>query len=235
MARRYGLSGDDAADFSASVRLRLVEDDYAVIRKFRGASSLRTYLTMVISTFACDNQVQQDGRWRPSAEARRQGPLAVRLETLVYRKRYTVQEAAELLRTAGETQLTDRELAKLLHKLPPRMPLRPTPVDATQLTDAQSPDAADGELLARARQDARHHVLGILEQWIRALPVEDRAILQMHFWEGLNLAQIARALLVDQKQLYRRRERLLLLLREDFLQNGITAAMCDEFLDEPES
>jgi hypothetical protein len=36
LARRYGLSPDDAEDVDAWIKLRLMEDDYAVFCKFRG-------------------------------------------------------------------------------------------------------------------------------------------------------------------------------------------------------
>jgi hypothetical protein len=36
LARRYGMGDDDAAELSSAIKLRIVEDDYAVFRKFRG-------------------------------------------------------------------------------------------------------------------------------------------------------------------------------------------------------
>ena len=46
--KRYGLFGADAEDFASEVRLRLLEDDYAVIRKHRGDSTMNTFLAVVI-------------------------------------------------------------------------------------------------------------------------------------------------------------------------------------------
>src|SRR5687768_14280451 len=40
----HGVWGPEAQDFAASIRLRLMEDDYAIIRNHRGDSSLKTYL-----------------------------------------------------------------------------------------------------------------------------------------------------------------------------------------------
>lgn len=46
-ARNIPLTADDRDDLCAEVFLRLVQDDFAVLRHFRGQSSLATYLTVV--------------------------------------------------------------------------------------------------------------------------------------------------------------------------------------------
>jgi RNA polymerase sigma-70 factor, ECF subfamily len=46
-ARSITLSPADTEDIAAEVFLGLVDDDYSVLRRFRGASSLPTYLTVV--------------------------------------------------------------------------------------------------------------------------------------------------------------------------------------------
>ena len=46
-ARSVVLSGDDIEDIAAEIFLEIVDDDYAVLRRFKGASSLPTYLTVV--------------------------------------------------------------------------------------------------------------------------------------------------------------------------------------------
>jgi len=46
-ARSFGLQPDDVEDFCAEVFLQLVANNYAVLRHFRGQSSLATYLTVV--------------------------------------------------------------------------------------------------------------------------------------------------------------------------------------------
>src|SRR5918999_3660584 len=125
LSRRYGLRGDDADDFASWAKMRLIENDYAVLGKFRGGSSLPTYLTVVLSMLGREYLVHQRGRWRPSAAARRAGPLATRLETLIYRDHLSLGHAAERLRTSGETTLSDRDLAALLATLPRRDPIRP--------------------------------------------------------------------------------------------------------------
>ena len=97
-ARRH-LPGAEADDFESHVKLQLIEDDYAVLRKFQGRSSLRTYLTVVIQRLFLDYRISAWGKWRPSAEAKRAGPIGIMLEQLMARDGYGFEQACELLET----------------------------------------------------------------------------------------------------------------------------------------
>jgi RNA polymerase sigma-70 factor (ECF subfamily) len=55
-ARTVTLSPPDVEDIAAEVFLGIVEDDYGVLRRFRGTSSLPTYLT-VVSRRICVKEV----------------------------------------------------------------------------------------------------------------------------------------------------------------------------------
>ncbi|MGO8903572.1 MAG: RNA polymerase sigma factor, partial [Isosphaeraceae bacterium] len=46
-ARSRVVSPADMEDIAAEVLLRIVDDDYEVLRKYKGASSLPTYLTVI--------------------------------------------------------------------------------------------------------------------------------------------------------------------------------------------
>ena len=46
--RGSGFSREEAEDFEGRVKVKLIENDYAVIREFRGRSSPKTYLIAVI-------------------------------------------------------------------------------------------------------------------------------------------------------------------------------------------
>ena len=72
---RHHLPGSDADDFGSHVKLRLIESDYAILKKFEGRSSLRTYLTVVIQRLFLDYRISAWGKWRPSAEAKRAASL----------------------------------------------------------------------------------------------------------------------------------------------------------------
>jgi RNA polymerase sigma factor for flagellar operon FliA len=232
LARRHGLAGDEADDFLSWARMRLLEDDCAILRKFRGECAVTTYLTVVLSTLFRNYRVREWGKWRPSAAARREGPLAVRLEALVKRDGYALEEAGERLRTAGATTLSDRELAALLARLPEHAPPRPVVADEAALAAAPAPGSADATVL-RGEADARRAageaaVRGVVER----LAPRDQVVFRMRFWEGLSVAQIARGLGVPQKGLYRRIERALARMKRDLERGGVSRESVRELLYE---
>jgi RNA polymerase sigma factor (sigma-70 family) len=235
LARRHGLSGDEADDFLSWARMRLLEDDCATLRKFRGECAPTTYLTIVLSTLFRNYRAREWGTWRPSAAARREGPLAVRLETLVKRDGWTVEEAGERLRTAGATTLSDRELAALLGRLPAHAPPRPVPAGAAVLEDAPAPESADAGVLRGEAGALRAEGEAALHRAVEQLPPRDQVVFRMRFWEGLTVAQIARGLGVPQKGLYRRIERALGRLKRDLERGGMTLARVREMLDDGEA
>src|SRR5229473_2829543 len=120
-ARRC-LRGADAEDFASTVKLRLIENDYEILGRFEGRSSLKTYLTAVINRLYIDYQTQRFGKWRPSAEARRLGPVALRLEALLYRDGLTFEEARGVLQTDFQVAESREALYELSLKLPRRSP-----------------------------------------------------------------------------------------------------------------
>lgn len=199
--RRHALRSTDAEDFGAWVKERFIDGDYAILRRFGGRSSLATYLTVVIGNLAKDFRNSRWGRWRPSAEARRRGPVAMRLEELLYRDRYPLREAVQALRSAG-VPLDEAELARLAALLPQRAPAREVSLDvlgdegvAGAARAGQAPDEGSAETRAVAEA---------LNALVAELPPEDGLILRMRFWDDTSVADIARALRLEQKPLYRR-------------------------------
>ena len=234
LCRRYGVPRDDTADVASWVKLRLVEDDYTVFAKFRGESSLTTYLTVVVAMLFRDYRAQRWGRWRPSAVARRRGPMAVRLETLVVRDGTPLRQAAEMLRTSRETDMSDRQLAELLAEFPARDPLRPVEVGPSALERAPGSSAADERLWSDIGAGDRRDVMRQLDGAIDKLAPEDQVALRLRFWEDLGVADIARALHVDQKRLYKRMDRLLRELRSELERSGVTGEALWFLADTPE-
>jgi hypothetical protein len=119
-ARRRRLTPDEAEEFRSIVRLRLIEDDYAIIREFRGSSSFRTFLTVVIARQCLDYRAASWGRWRASSRARRLGDTAVTLERLIARDGLSFERAAASIRETEPT-VTNERLRDLAVQLPPRV------------------------------------------------------------------------------------------------------------------
>jgi RNA polymerase sigma factor (sigma-70 family) len=221
VCRKHGVWGDDAEDFASVAKLKLMEDDYADLRKFRGECSPTTYLaTLVVRRFH-EYARERWGRWRNSAAAEREGQLARDLEVLVHRDGCSLAHAAEQLRSAGKTDLSDAELARLLARLPPRQPMRAQEVVTPLIESAPASESADAGVTETELDHKRSAMLAALFRVMDQLPPEERHILRMHFADGRSVADVARALRLAQKPLYGRIHRLRMKLRGDLERCGI--------------
>jgi RNA polymerase sigma factor (sigma-70 family) len=223
---RRGLRGADAEDFAQAARARLIENDYEVLGKFQGRSSLKTYLTAVVSRMYLDFQVQRYGKWRPSAEARRLGPLALRLEQLLHRDGLTLDEATGVLLSDPRTQATSDALHEIARRLPHRPGRRPTV--ATSEPSPHNDGAASVE--RGERQALADRVFRAIRRSLGALPARERIFMRLHFESGLTVAEVSRTLGFEQKALYRRKEDVLKRLRADLEAEGIRAHDASELL-----
>ncbi|HTE18949.1 MAG TPA: sigma-70 family RNA polymerase sigma factor [Armatimonadota bacterium] len=230
LCRRNGLDPDEVDEFLGEVRLRLVENDYAILRKFRGESAVTTYLTVVVTSLFRDYRVSLWGRWRSSAAAKREGELAIRLEMLVYRDGFRVDQAGEILRAGGHPHVTDADLLQLLKRLPehatPRVHVGGDPLD--QLPDSSGADQA---VLADEEGQERHAAEHALGHGVEGLPEDDRRIVRL-WMQGTRVADIARALHMPQKPLYRRLDNIFAALRVQMERAGITREQVRGLLDE---
>jgi RNA polymerase sigma factor for flagellar operon FliA len=231
VARKHYVRADAAEDFQADVRVRLMEDDYRVLRQFSGRSHLRTYLTTVIARLLLDRQIHEWGKWRPSARARQLGPLAVRLEQLVWRERHSPDEAIELLRTNHRVDAPERELHILLAELPTRTTTRDVGEEALGTLPGPREAGAERLVLEGEHADLERRCGCALQVALRGLTSEDRLILRLRFEHGRSVADVARRLRLEQKPLYDRIARLLARLRSALEQQGVGAAAVRRMLE----
>jgi len=146
ISRNGRLAPEDAEDFASFVMVKLIENDYARLRKFKGESSLRTYLTVVIQRLLLDYRAAKLGKWRPSMRARRLGAVAVKLEELLWRDGYTFQEAVHVLQWNWRVALDREALWCLATHLPPRRSGRLVSLEsAGELAGSTGAPAADFE------------------------------------------------------------------------------------------
>lgn len=235
-SRRHGLWDADAEDFAAWARIRLMENDYAVFRKFRGEADWKTFIATVVVRLSHGYSRERRGRWRTSAAAERLGPPAPELEMLVHRDGYRLEQAGEKLRTAGRTSLSDTELARLLARLPEREPLRPVQVAADPVLDGtEGAFRADERVTAAEAESAHGALLAALRRAMERMPAEDRMIVRMHYGDGHSLAHVARELHIEQKPLYRRITKLRDTLREHLEREGVSSRDVRALLDREES
>lgn len=227
--RWNGLRDHDAEDFASDVHLKLCENDYAVLRQFRGTSSLVTYLTVVIGRLFLDYRIRIWGKWRPSSQTRRLGDVAVLLETLVYRDGRSFDAACQIIEQKRGMAVQRADLRKMLAQLP-RRPRRKFESDA-ELGELPAAEQADRPVLESERGEQLALAESEVNRAVEELAVEDRLILRMLYYEGLSVADIARVLQLEQKRLYPHIQQLLRSLKKRLDAQGITA----DFLDDLDS
>ena len=231
ICRRNHVTPTDAEDFNSHTRFKLIEGNYAIIRKFEGRSSFGTYLTTVIQRLYYQYRVQMWGKWRPSAEAKRIGDKGIAVERLLTRDGYTYHEVVEILTTGASPEFTLREIEAIHARLPARQP-RPVLVSESASRDVATDEAPDAGLVSAERTRTAQRTAMALDQAIESMPTEDRVILRMRFANSMKVPNIAKALSLDQKKLYKRIEKLLAALRGILERGGFDRRVIDDMLQE---
>ena len=230
VCRRHRLTPADAEDFAAEVRLHFIAREYEPLRRFKGHSSLRTYLVVVVNNLFLDYQNKLWGKWRPSAEARRLGRIGVLVERLI-RDGLTFDQVCETLRTNHHIEISE-PLQSLFAKMAERAPVRQFVADAEADAIASGGLSAEANVV-RAEQEFRaKQVQAALDRVKQTLTADERLILKMRFEDAVPLADIARALHRNQKRLYRTKDELLARLRQQLEANGIAREEIAALLDE---
>jgi len=220
---RQRLSAPDAEDFCSAFRVRLMEDDCAVIGKFQGRSSMQTYLVSVVTHFFQDWRNARWGKWRPSAEARRLGPVAIELEVLCLRDEVGFESACETLCSRHHGSLSRADVETIAARLPARQK-RAFVSDGEIVNLPSSVAAPDAALFEQEAAGRARRVAAAMSEAIGALPVQDKLIVRLLAEDGLSVASISRTMKLRQKPLYRRIHQLLDALRARLEQQGFSAA-----------
>lgn len=228
VSSRHHMPGVEADDFASHVKLKLIEDDYAILRKFQGRSSLRTYLTVVIQRLFLDYRISAWGKWRPSAEALRGGEIAVLLERLMTRDGYGFEEACELLETNHQLTVPRASLEVIAGRLPVRTRRRFESDEALAQVAADQPPT-DNVIAERERTAAAGRIAAALKAATAGLDAQDRLIIALRFEDGRSVVEIAKLLRLEQKSLYRRIERLMKELRGRLEAQGVGASALEIF------
>ena len=190
IGRRRHLSAAEREDFAGFVHLRMVDDDYAILRKFQNRSTLWTYLAAVIERLSLDFCVEKWGRWRPSAMAERLGPVAVALERLVNRDAHSVDEAVEILRTNHAVALTHAELRNVWEQLPARV--RHTEVGEEAAQELSGNDSSEAAIDDADRRETVDRLQSALQSAFAQVAAQDRVLIALRFDQDLSMVEIAK-------------------------------------------
>ena len=188
--RRHHLSFVEQEDFAGFVNVRLLEDDCAVLRKFRGKSTMWTYLAAVIERLLLDFIYERWGRWRPSATADTIGPVAVLLERLVTRDGHTLEEAMEIIRTNHDVGKTYAELRAIWEELPARG--KAIAVSDEAADEVRAEDNAEDLVEDAERQRNVERLESALAKALEDLATQDRVIIALRYDRGFSVAEIAK-------------------------------------------
>jgi RNA polymerase sigma factor (sigma-70 family) len=219
VARAKRLSQDEADDFAQFVHLKLLERNYDVFERFSGRSSLKTFLTVVVSRLRLDWQRSLLGKWRPSAMATRLGPVAMRLDRLIYRDGLSAGQA--IAQIESDSSLPRTDLWRLVDRLPEHHPRR---FVADTLLDSFASTPFDDPIERYQREQAEATLRRQLRAALKSLSANDRRLIVARYIDGQTIPVVARTLRADPKALYRRCDRVLGQLRRRLERAGVPVA-----------
>jgi RNA polymerase sigma factor (sigma-70 family) len=228
--RAHRLTSDAGEEFSSWARLRLIDNDCAILRKFEGRSSLRTFLITVVQRLFLDWRNAEWGKWRPTADARRGGAVAIELERLIVRDQLSFSEAASTLVARGVAESV--EACEAAWTALPQRPGRRVASEAA-LINVAAPGLASDDVMADERRARAALASVAMAAALAALSPQDQLIVRLRFHEGFTVARIAQLIHQDQKALYRRFERLFDEVRGAMMARGVSASDVAELLAHP--
>lgn len=226
--RRNRMQPADVDDFDSALKLKLIDNNYHVLRQYEGKSSLGTFLFIVIHRFFLDYRDRLWGRWRTSAEAQRHGDAAILLEQLIIRDGAPLEQAFDAV-TSRYPEVTREQLERIRALLPERPPRPKVEVDGPHfLQVAAAATRADDRILDGERKKSAERVSRVFAETLANFSPEEQLILRMRFGSGLKIVTIATALGIDQRKLYRAVDRIVAALRAALIAEGLSL---DEIAD----
>lgn len=232
VGRRSSLH--DADDFGSWVKLKLIENGYSIIRKFEGRN-FPAYISTVIHRLVLDYRIHLWGKWHASAEAKRQGEVAIALEVMICRDGRSLEEALPALKRI-RPDLTREQAERITGSLPPRAPkVREVELDDAMAHLTVPAESVADRPLARERASLWRQISGVVSAYFQSIGEEERATLRLHFGSGMTVAEVSRALRVEQKPLYRQLRRHETELRKRLEATGIDWSVAHDLMEHPSS
>jgi RNA polymerase sigma factor (sigma-70 family) len=224
------LRDAEAEDFASHVRIKLIENDYAILRKLEQRASFAGYINTVVHRLRLDYQIGMWGKWHSSAEAKRLGPVAVLLEKIINRDGRTITEALPICQTL-DAGVTLEPLEALAARLPARQ-ARPRPVELDSVAgELRVPPDSLRNAALRNERALSHDVGKIIRDAQTEWSEEDRRLVRLHFGARMSVAQIARVMHIDQKPLYRKLKRCLKDLKRRLQKAGIDRKTISDIME----
>ena len=219
--RRHDVLEDQAEEFASHTKLKLIENDYQLIRSFQGKSSFQTYLFTVINRIFIDWLRMIKGRWRPSEYAKRLGSMGIKLEELMARKKLSYQEACYAIKINHGVSLDSSEYRKLADKISKQLLSNPKQVDIPLEEIKVSKSSLKDPVIDKNSQAIREKIASIIKDVRESLDANDKLILKMHFHDNLGISAISRILKLKRHGVDARLKFILVGFKEKIIANGI--------------
>lgn len=231
---------NEALELSNQVLDILRQNNYHVLREFKGNAQLTTYLTAIISRRTVDLIRKKLGRGREKERAKDLGNTGLLLYQRVIKDGHPLRDVYDELRTNGNFPGSLEELEAMLRKIKGKNPGSHQPGAAngnngtsvvkngTSINEEEYviPDTKSDPqalLMEKQRQQEIHQVIRDI---IAPLSGEERLLLRMRFpfhedEKPGSVEQIANALGITPKAVYKRITRLMKKCRQQLDRRGI--------------
>jgi len=232
MARRHQLSAPDTEELTSVVRYKLIDKDFAILKKFQGRSSITTYLTVVVERLCLDFFNEQWGKWRPSSAALKIGRVGIHLEQLIARDGLTFDEAVNTLQINHGVSETREDLLGIYVQLPIRTVRRLAGEEELALVASRG-GASDPAFELPEDYALAVRIETVLTEAIARLPHRDRMVVKLHYLDGHSVASIARHLKVEARPLYNHLEDTKRQLNAELRKAGIDESQVNRVVGHP--
>jgi RNA polymerase sigma factor (sigma-70 family) len=223
ICRRSGMNPDDIEEFTAEVRLRLVKNDYAILRAYEQRSRFSTYVAAVVRRMLIDYRRHHLGKWHDSADAQRLGRLGIDVERAMVRDGRTLEETLTLLRDK-HPRVTIDEIERIARLLPAKIRHKLVSIEEAESIESRG----DADRVVNADMAAR--ISAVVCTFIDGLPRDEQLIFRLRFDCDMTVAQISRSLHRDQQVLYRLLYKHFDALRAELTKVGVDARAAEDLI-----
>lgn len=222
--RMHNVRGNEVDDCRSYVYEKLIDNDYKKIREFKGNSSYKTFITVVITRILIDRKRLSSRKWKPSKKAIEIGKEAVILEELVYCKDCSFEEAYNILTTNHNipidrdkayeivTQLQGRNIRRKRHK---KVEIDENGYGIHSISPEEA--AIDEENLKIKEQ-----LYIIIKEMHESLSNEERLLLKMRFEDDISISKIARILKMNRSDVDKKLKAIIRRFKDKILTKGIS-------------
>lgn len=215
-----GLKEEEVEEFKSEVMLKLCENDYKILREYKGKSSFKTYIIVVISRIYIDLLRKKIGRWRASKVAEVYGETGRLIEELIYKKGYSISEACKVLSYNYGIKISEEEIEEITKNIYPKENINK--VDFKEIKDSiKSADLyPDKEMEVEEREAKRYAIERIIKEEIEKLSDIDKLIIKLKFESNISTNRISKALGISNFLLKKKIKEIMELLKESVIKRG---------------